>query len=401
MKIKYFTTLLYIAVLTSATSCKEDDSNKNETPIEKENTNQLENTKENVKNKTNPKNENISSKSASEFVNHFKDEESPALNPSVLINACIGGNGDQYFNEVSFSENNKIVAKGKGFSVTYDISDLNGSIEGDINTSQPSKEYKYRPSLPGNPGKLYQDKRINLEFRVGYRQASHLQMPIFRAFQGEERLWTLWGHPSESVKNKKLGADTRCYQAWAMPQGRIGVQCWTDGGNSVLAKDPRSLDSAGHKPSFTEGAFQTSPGGSASLYALINPADGGSVESGTFMASHVSPVIADDYGRVYIAQIGKSREKNVVPDNPFSQSENASSGITILDESMQKVIFNSRIGGDCSNSKEQNFSSIAVKDNILLLGGTTCDCSFAQKNSIDQNPGTGQNAWLVAIKLWE
>ena len=152
----------------------------------------------------------------------------------------MGGKGDQYLRSVAIEGEGAaavVVAKGEGFEVRYQVEGGSAAVTGDPSTHDP-KDFKPRPDPPGNPGTAYQDPRAGLTYRVGFRQASSLQMPIFRAFEGEERLWHLWGHAVGDVKGQKLGADSRCYSAWAMPGGRVGVQCWTDGGNSVLAKDP-------------------------------------------------------------------------------------------------------------------------------------------------------------------
>jgi hypothetical protein len=237
-----------------------------------------------------------------------------------------------------------------------------------------------------------------LTLRVGYRQAGrNLQTTIVRAFRGEERIWALWGHSVNDITAKHLGADSRCYQAWAMPSGRVGVQCWTDGGNSVLAKEPRDLDSPGFDPSWARGAYQRSAGGMSSMYALIEPRDGGSVLSGTFIARHVSPLVADPWGRTYVAATAASRSGGAGPSNPFGQDDSTDAGFFVLDPSLKDVIFNARIGGSCG---QQRFGVIALKDNLLALGGTTCAADVATVNAAQSSHGGGQDGLVAIIRLW-
>lgn len=322
----------------------------------------------------------------------------PTHAPQLLTLARLGGVGDQYIRQVYFTEDGRIVGQGDGFSVTYDVTGQRGAIWGDVTTSSDQK-LDVRPGLPGDPGKSYSHAATGLTFAVGYRQAGkNLQTPIFRAFKGDERQWALWGHAGADIESSNLGADSRCYQAWGMPNGHIGVQCWTDGGNSVLAKDPRDLSQGS---SWSQGAYQSGAGGMSSLYALVDPRDGGRVVSGTFVASHVHKVAVDGWGRVYVANPVASRSSQRGVEDVFGLGQDVGSGVAILAPTLKDVLFNARVGGECGKAQgSQGFGAIALRDNILVLGGTTCGGAWAQRNPVQQEPGLGQDGLIAIIRLW-
>ena len=288
-----------------------------------------------------------------------------------------------------------VVARGQGFSVRYTVAGGGIKVEGDASTPD-TEGFSGRPELPGDPGRAYEDPRVGLDFRVGFRQASSLQTPIFRAFKGEERVWALWGHAVDDIKDKRLGADSRCYGAWAMPKGRLGVQCWTDGGNSVLAKDPRDL---GRGAMWTQGAYMSGAGGMASLYALVDPKEGGQVLSGTFIARHVSPLIADPWGRVIVADVATRRNAGDDITNPFGQHEEAGAGFFVLDPELRTPLLNVVLGGDCKDGK-QRFGAIALQGGLLALAGTTCAGDLAVVTPAQDKAGGGQDGFLAIVRLW-
>ena len=322
----------------------------------------------------------------------------PALNPKLLALTWVGGQGDQHLRSVAFEgegEEAVVVAQGRGFEVRYRVAGGAPEVSGEPST-QDEQDYSPRPSPPGKPGEAHLDARSGLTFRVGFRQAGKVQMPIFRAFEGEERLWSLWGHAVADVIDKGLGADSRCYQAWAMPDGRLGVQCWTDGGNSVLAKDPRDLDRGS---SWSEDTYMESAGGMASLYALIDPKEGGQVLSGTFIARHVSVLAADPWGRVVVADLAARRHGDDARSNPFGQPEDARAGFFVLDAELRAPIANILLGGSCQGGSER-FGAIALQDGVLALAGTTCAKDLKTVNAAQPNAGGGQDGFLAVVRLW-
>ena len=260
-----------------------------------------------------------------------------------------------------------MVARGKGFEVRHDVDSGATEVKGDASIHDEER-YKGRPDPPGKPGQAYLDGRVGLTLRMGFRQAGPVQMPIFRAFRVDERLWHVWGHAAADVMDRGLGADSRCYRAWAMAGGHVGVQCWTDGGNSVLAKDPRDLDRGA---SWAEGAYMGGAGGMASMYALVDPGDGGRVVSGTFVARHVAPLAVDPWGRVVVADVASRRHGDDQRANPFGQSDGANAGFFVLDAELRELLVNVVLGGECEGGT-QRFGAIALRGGLLALAGTTC-----------------------------
>ncbi len=330
----------------------------------------------------------------------FDAQPDPAipLSVSVVSATWIGGAGDQFVRSIEFDAGGAVIARGAGFEARFDGG---WRIDGDPATHDDAA-WRPRPPLPGNPGTLCSHGASGLDFRVGYRQAGNVQLPIFRAFVGEMRQWTLWGHAVADVQDRNLGADSRCYRAWGMPGDLIGVQCWTDGGNSVLAKDPRDLDRVGFTPSWSRENYQRSAGGMASLYALVDPRDGGAVVSGTFVAAHVAPLAVDLFGRVYLAGALSSRD-----GGPLSEADDAlgfggrGGGLAVLDESLSAVLFNTAIGGTgCGEDGRQGFGAIAIRGGRLALGGTTCAAELATTLPAQAGPGGGQDGFVVILDLW-
>lgn len=334
-------------------------------------------------------------------VGRFEDPSTaPALQPELVALSYVGGAGNQFVRTVGFTAEGRIVGEGTGFRIEYDADGTHGTITGDASTND-TESYDARPRLPGDPGAAFEDPRVGLTYRVGYRQAGgSLQLPIFRAFDGETRLWGLWAHAVADVQAASLGADTRCYQAWLMPDGRVGVQCWTDGGNSVLAKEPRDLTSPGFDPSWAAGSYMRSAGGMATAYALVDPDDGGSVVSGTFVASHVAQVTVDPWARVIVGRTATSRSGGAPPTNPFGQAEGAGSGFLVLSSDLRQVLTNVRIGGNCSgDGTQQAFGAMAYRDGLLVLGGTTCAPDLATRNAAQSAHGGGQDGMLAIVRL--
>ena len=326
-------------------------------------------------------------------------EPSPPLAPALASLTYVGGGGDQYASSVRVGDDGSVTVSGEGWTLTWSADewamDGPGTLDGDVEAigEEPGK----RPALPGSPGRAYADPRIGLTFTVGYRQAGgNLQMPIFRAFEDDERIWALWGHAVADAEDRSLGADTRCYQAWGMPEGRIGVQCWTDGGNSVLAKDPRDLDA---DPTWNEGSWQRSAGGMSSLLALVDPSDGGRVVSGTFLNSHVSHLTVDPWGRVYLGRTATSRDGGNDPTDAFGLGASGGAGLLAFDENLQQPLLNARIGGTCDDG-EEFFNALVVHEGVLLMAGTTCASDLITTNAVQADHGGGQDAMIARVRLW-
>jgi serine/threonine-protein kinase len=317
----------------------------------------------------------------------------PPLAPKLLVCTRVGGKGDQHIRKVGFARGT-VYGSGEGFRVVYDAQSLRGRAIGNVDTHDDER-YNPRPLPPSDPGKELADPRNGQTYRVGYRQVDPvLQQPFLESSAG----WKLWGLGIDDIRTRTktvrwgpLTADTRAYDCWLMPGGKIGVKCWTDGGNSVLTRDPRDV----RKPNPIEGMdpFRGEAGGMASLFMLVDPKDGAPL-SGTFIRSHVTHQAVDEFGRVYLpfAQAGSR--------NPFGMAEKTRAGLFVLKASLLGPELNIRIGG----GGEERFGVIALKDNLLVLGGWVeggeAD-DFKAVNAVQDDAGEGKDGFFVVIRLWE
>ncbi|MHC4252527.1 MAG: protein kinase domain-containing protein, partial [Planctomycetota bacterium] len=316
----------------------------------------------------------------------------PPLVPRLLVCTRVGGKGDQHIREVGFSRG-VVYGKGEGFRVVYDARSFRGRVQGDVNTHDDER-YNPRPPLPGGRGKEVRDPRNGQTYRVGYRQVNpELQQPFLESSAG----WKLWGLGFDEVKTGTKGvrwgplmADSRAYDCWLMPGGKIAVKCWTDGGSSILTRDPRDPQ----KPNPIEGMdpFKKDAGGMASMFMLVDPKDGTPL-SGTFLRSHVTHQAVDAFGRVYLpfAQAGSR--------NPFGMAEEKETraGLFVLKPSLLAPELNVRIGG----GGDERLGVIALKDGLLVLGGYTEAAGLKTVNPVQDAHGGGKDGFFVVLRLWE
>lgn len=311
----------------------------------------------------------------------------PAFAPTLLVSTLVGGAGKQYVRSVEFAADGRIVARGKGFTLTYNADLSRGTLEGDAATDDGD------PYQGGNKlaqiGNKVSDPRNGQTYDIGYRQVGgNLQQPYLSSSKG----WKFWGW--NETEAGSLRADSRGYDIWLMPNGRIALVAWTDGGNSTLTRDPQDL---GKELEATKGALQSSAAGLATLWLLVD-ADAGRPVSGTFLYTQAMTRAVDRWGRIYIPS---SVSKNSTITNPFNQAANADAGLIVLRPDLKQADLNIRLGGACT-SGSANLSALAVRDDRLLMGGTHCSATAnfpATSNAYQSKPGGDQDGWLVVIKL--
>lgn len=312
----------------------------------------------------------------------------PAFAPKLLVNTIVGGAGNQFIRRVFFKQDGSIVGVGNGFEVVYDAEGSKGTISGDPNTND---EHEFRGnSKPNRIGNEVSDGRNGQTYKIGYRQVGgNLQQPFLEA----GTTWKFWGWKESEVGD--LRADSRGYDISFMPNGLIMALAWTDGGNSTLTRDPQNLKAP---LKATEGAIMSSAGGLATLYLLIDPALGRPL-SGTFLYTQSMNRAVDRYGRVYITD---RITKNTTPTNPFSQPDEARAGFIVLTPDLKKAALNIKLGANCAKPERSTFASVAVRKNILVLGGTTCSSApiVATANAVQSDPGGDQDGYLAIISLW-
>jgi|GEM_PF-5599729 len=322
---------------------------------------------------------------------NFATTPAPALNPIFVTVGRIGGPGAQYIREVGF-EGTTAWGRGDGFTVRIDCTTGRATVEGTPVDDRAEWDVKYRTS-PKDTVTLA-DPRNGQTYSITTQQVHPiLQQPLLTSTAG----WKMWGwnydDVAEGTKNVRWGplmADSCGYDVWLMPQGRIGVLCWTDGSNSVLTRDPRDLSLA--NAAVENGGERSSAGGMATLFLVVDPEQGTPV-SGTFIRSHVTARAVDAWGRVYLPR-ALDEAKPLIPSTP-----DAGAGLAILDSDLRRTVLNLRIGAGTANGDEA-FGVLAVHERWAILGGTTAAELPALGGGGKRADGDGQDAFLCVVKLW-
>jgi len=310
----------------------------------------------------------------------------PALAPTVLVCTWVGGSGDQWIQEVGFAGDGSIVAKGgveggkgKGFAVGYSADGAKClGIVGDANV--PSSGQK--GDRWANSGTTVSDPATSSTLTIGYKQvAGLLQQPYLTSSLG----WKWWGWTEAQAGS--LRADSRGVRLHVMPGGRFLAKCWTDGGNSILIKDPRDL--AKPNPATQATTIKKDAGGSASIL-IVGDARTGEPLHGTFMKHRPQAEGFDTWGRIYIAQMTPTGKDAWMLGG---------GGFCILDRDLMRAELNASVGCD-------QLLCLAVQGNLLVLGGvigestTVSAGALKVKNPAQPKPGGGADGFLMVIKLW-
>ncbi|HYX36917.1 MAG TPA: hypothetical protein VE954_27740 [Oligoflexus sp.] len=354
----------------------------------------------------------------------------PTIVPSLAVVTYVGGPGNQYIRNVSIGDDGSVTAEGKGFRIVYPQGLASVRVEGDVSTPD-TDAYSDKPPLykewnynwkSAKHAKKFDDPRSGLSYYFGTRHVhANLMQPTFLVCKTgkncdlpenqEARMWDWW---ASVAFDKSLGADSRGYDVFPLPNGLIGLKGWTDGGNSTLARwpvrdDPNCKNAATCpqldirlEDSISKGTFQGAPNSLSTMYMVYDPAQKKPVLA-TFLRSHVTNHAVDAWGRIYLPKgIGRSFPTRD-PENIFGHSNTAETGLFVLSHDFTKAEVNTRIGGTCSgDGKQQSFAALAQKGNLLVLGGTTCATDLAVTGTtVQTNNGGQQDGMLVIVKLWE
>jgi len=311
----------------------------------------------------------------------------PPLRPRLLACTYVGGEGDQHIEEVGFGFGG-VYAKGKGFSVLLDMLTLEWHVEGEVNTHDDGR-YDPTPPLPGGKGRLVRDRRNGQTYRVGNRQVDAKLQPFVESSAG----WKLSGFGldeivtgAKTVRSGPLTANSRAYDCWLVPGGNIAVKCWTASASSIVTRDARRLNPIAPLKRHADGM--------ASLFMLVDP-EGGKPLSGTFVEGPATRHAVDDFGRVYLpfAQDGSA--------NPFGMADKTRCGLLVLKPSLLGPELNIRIGGGGGEAgRGERFGAIALKDNLLVLGGYTEAAGLKTVNPVQDSHGGGRDGFIVLLELW-
>ncbi len=303
----------------------------------------------------------------------------PELRPRVLMESRIGGAGDQAISEVGFDAQGNPFAKGSGFSVQIDAADGKTTVSGDPATAD-ANHFDARPRLPTQARSVV-DPRSGRSVNVGTRQAgAQLQLPLVSG-QG----WTWWDAPPERILALGLGADTRCYGADAVADTRFVAAFWCEAANTCLVRDPRDI--AKPMP-----GLSSQPDGAASCYVLLDGSDGTPLKT-MFLPAPPCARAVDAWGRIYLAASASTHQ--------YDTRLPGQAGLSVLAADLGSVLVDMRFGGESAADRGiEAFGSIAIKDGLLVLGGTTAARALAGVNATQTNAGGGQDALVVVIRLW-
>lgn len=342
----------------------------------------------------------------------FSDDVMPALSPTLVACTYVGGAGDQAIREVAIASDGTVTGIGTGFTVTYTkgTGGWSGVITGDKTTvdSTGLSNFEQPPALPKNDtGEAFTDGRHGLTYRAGFKQVdSTLQQPWTRAFNGATQTWEFWDWSASAARARALTADSRCYDVFPMPGGDIGITCWSDGGNTVLNKDPRSLDASN---AATAGAWQSGANSMGKYWVRVNPLTGRPI-SGTFLRGiHTTWYALDEWGRLYVPRSVGKVFPTVDPANPFGHTGAKGAGLFVLNPDLRTMALNVRLGGslpdedandDGTTDRWQKFRKLAVRGNLLVMGGVTAATDLPTVAPVQAANGGANDGWLVIIELW-
>ncbi|MFW5698865.1 MAG: hypothetical protein ACOCYN_03330, partial [Planctomycetota bacterium] len=211
--------------------------------------------------------------------------------------------------------------------------------------------------------------------------------------------WKFWGWGKNEAEQRRLMSDSRGYDTWLFPDGRhIGVMCWCDGGNSVLARHPQDLDKGIEKSDVFNGGYSNVIGGMSIMVMKIDVVERKPV-SGTYMASHVIPHAEDRWGRMYIGkQMGRRHAPPTVTDHFGLGAEISHGGLFVLDTDLKTNIFHAAIGG--TGSSQQKTGAIAIHGNLAIIGGFTDASSMSCVNAVQDSKGAACDALVAVVRLW-
>lgn len=322
----------------------------------------------------------------------FARDPAPAFAPRIVVSGRVGGAGTQRVHRVGI-DGTIAWGQGDGFAIRVDLATGQTSL-----TGTPTDDSAPRPvATSSQPREAMQldDPRLGQTYVITTKQVHPiLQQPLLTSSAG----WTCWGWSYDAIaadtKDVPWGplvADSRGHDVWLMPQGRIGVRCWTDGGNSVLTRDPRDL----RAPNPALEARQPSlaaANGMATLFLLIDPTVGTPL-SGTFISGPVTAQAIDAWGRVYLPRPAADAAPLA------SSAADAGAGFLVLDADLRHTALSLRLGGGTSNGSEA-FDVIAVHDGWLVLGGTTAADLPALDGSAPRAPSDGQDGFFSVVRLW-
>jgi hypothetical protein len=323
--------------------------------------------------------------------------EAPTPKPQIVTLTYIGGTGNQWIQEVGFMEDGRIFAKSGGgtFTVYYSADGTKKlEVEGDI--SKPCTGNR-GPNLKTWGGGAYRASCPTSKVKLEIGSHSYGVTKAQPYLKSTSHDWKWWGWTLDDM-GKGMEAGARGVNVHFLQDDRFLATAHGDAANTTLAKDPRKLKDA--NPALVT-ALLTNPAGPGTLYMVGNGKNGTPVV-GTFIKGKALAETVDPWERVYI---GLPWSGNNITD---TFKIGGVSGFCILNQNLTTCLFSSTLGAD-------NIFSMALKDNILVLGGNIgqaftpdpkvtpkniAPAKLPVKNPAQSVPGGEEDGFLAIIKLW-
>jgi hypothetical protein len=261
--------------------------------------------------------------------------EPPAPRVTVLVDALLGGPGDDLFTRIHRSGDD-VVADGLGGGLRYGA-DLRGT------------------PCPGGTGAIVYPRTLIEDPVNGQRIAQDGGDSPAPLLVGGS--WSLWAHRDEDDRIQPLGL-------WPMPEGRIGARWSVDGPGTVLASAPSEGQPA------TWGDCQ----GPALFYAIIDPSSG-TIIATRWIDAGPAPQVVDAWGRMWLATLPGGRP-----------------GLTVIAADLTHDEASIPLGTPQGDGR---FLAMAVHGRQLVLAGQARHAN--QRHGVQPAPGGGHDGWMVIL----
>jgi hypothetical protein len=300
----------------------------------------------------------------------------PKLQPRLVAYLRLGGQGDQGFDQAAIRGREIRAAGNKGSLVLAGAFQPGGalrwSVSGMINAQMDCPASLPRSGIHHPIG-----------FSYGFDQVeANLQVP-FATGPG----WTRWRFPAAEVNKQGLRADSQIRDLIPAPDGGMVAIGMTDGGNSVLGRDPRNIA--------TKLAMPISHGlsrGQSSV--LVHLSRSGDPRRAMSVRGGAHGVIWDDWGRTYVYGRGIMQ---VGQGTAFRYQDGA--GLLIADADWKNELFAAHLGTNGKGGTVWRTAAIDCTSGLLVLAGWT-DGEFKQSQGPQKQSGGGIDAALAVISLW-
>jgi len=321
--------------------------------------------------------------------------EEPTFKPAIVTLTYLGGAGHQWIQEVGFTSDNRIFARGGGGHFTAYYSADGGKlleVEGDLAKASSGPKGP-NVNTKGNGAFKATCPTSKVQLEIGYEAFGMKTQPYLNSSAD----WKWWGWKASDM-GKGMEANARGIRVHWLHDGRFLAKVFADNGNSTVAKDPRNLKE--DCPALAT-ALLRNPAGAGTLY-LAGNIKTGIPGLGTFVKGKALAEAVDPWERVYV---GLPYDARNVPDG---LKIGGVGGFCVLNANMTICQYSGTLGAD-------HIYCMAIKDNMLVLGGNIGvavepdpkvaarnlpAAKLPVRNPTQAKPGGDEDGFLAIIKLW-